>query len=64
MGFEVGDRIAAEALRVLGPGGWLVLECGDGQATAVARSLRELGYVRVLVSPDLAGVDRVVEGTR
>jgi len=64
VGFEVGDRIAAEALRVLRPGGWIVLECGDRQATALAGSLRELGYDSVIVSPDLAGVDRVVEGTR
>ncbi|HYM63133.1 MAG TPA: peptide chain release factor N(5)-glutamine methyltransferase [Gaiellaceae bacterium] len=62
VGYEVGNRIAAEALRVLRPGGWLVLECGDGQATDLAGSLRELGCDRVIVSPDLAGVDRVVEG--
>jgi len=62
VGFEVADRIAAEALRVLRPGGWVVLECGAGQAAALAARLRELGYDRVTVSPDLAGVERVVEG--
>ena len=62
MGFEVADRIAAEALPVLRPGGWVVLECGDGQATSLTAKLRALGYDRVRVSPDLAGVDRVVEG--
>jgi release factor glutamine methyltransferase len=62
VGFEVADRIAAEALPVLRPGGWVVLECGDGQAASLAARLRALGYDRVTVSPDLAGIDRVVEG--
>lgn len=62
VGFEVADQIAADALRVLRPGGWVVLECGAGQAAALAARLRELGYDRVTVSPDLAGVERVVEG--
>jgi release factor glutamine methyltransferase len=62
VGFEVADRIAAEALPVLRPGGWVVLECGDGQAASLAASLRALGYDRVTVTPDLAGVDRIVEG--
>jgi release factor glutamine methyltransferase len=62
MGFEVADRIAAEALPVLRPGGWVVLECGDGQAASLTAKLRALGYDRVRVSPDLAGFDRVVEG--
>jgi release factor glutamine methyltransferase len=62
VGFEVADRIAAEALPVLRPGGWVVLECGDGQAAPLAARLRALGYDPVTVSPDLAGVDRVVEG--
>ena len=62
VGFEVADRIAAEALPVLRPGGWVVLECGDGQAAPLATRLRALGYEPVTVSPDLAGVDRVVEG--
>ena len=62
VGYEVADRIAAEALPVLRHGGWVVLECGDGQANSLAASLHALGYDRVTVTPDLAGVDRVVEG--
>lgn len=42
----------------------LVLEVGDGQAAEVAAALESLGYRDVKVSPDLAGVDRVVEGLR
>jgi release factor glutamine methyltransferase len=43
---------------------FLVLEVGDGQADGVAEALREAGYEGVVITPDLAGVDRVVEGRR
>jgi release factor glutamine methyltransferase len=49
---------------VLAPGGPLVLEVGDGQAPAVAVSLRALGYDEVATTVDLAGCERVVEGRR
>lgn len=41
---------------------WLVLEVGDGQATAVARELETAGYDDVRITPDLTDTDRVVEG--
>jgi release factor glutamine methyltransferase len=43
---------------------FLVLEVGLGQAEGVAATLCELGYRNVRVTPDLAGIDRVVEGER
>jgi len=58
---ELRERIARDALVVLPGGGRLVLECGDGQAAAVASGLRSLGYDDVLCTPDLAGRDRVVD---
>jgi release factor glutamine methyltransferase len=64
VGEGVGDRIARQARSVLRPGGPLVLECGDGQADALATELRSLGYEDLLVTADLAGRDRVVEGRR
>jgi release factor glutamine methyltransferase len=42
----------------------LVLEVGACQAQAVAETLTSLGYVDVRVTPDLAGIARVVEGRR
>lgn len=42
----------------------LVLEVGDGEAGEVASMLRSLGYEHVAVTPDLAGRERVVEGSR
>ena len=62
IGVEVGAEIAREARNVLLPGGWLVLECGDGQAAHLAAELETFGYADVVQTPDLAGRDRVVEG--
>jgi release factor glutamine methyltransferase len=42
----------------------LVFEVGDGQADEVAEALQRNGFPHVTITPDLAGVDRVVEGTR
>jgi release factor glutamine methyltransferase len=64
VGDRVWERVAAAAHGVLGPGGHLVLECGDGQAAEVAEGLAALGYEGVLCTPDLAGRDRAVEAHR
>jgi release factor glutamine methyltransferase len=64
VGDRVWEQIAREARRALAPGGWIVLECGDGQAAEVSAGLEALGYEAVLATPDLAGRDRVVEGRR
>jgi release factor glutamine methyltransferase len=58
------EAVARSAAAELGPGGWLVLEVGDGQASATAGLLNELGYAEVATTPDLNGRDRVVEGRR
>jgi release factor glutamine methyltransferase len=57
-GFEIYERIAADASRVLSPGGWLVMELGFGAHERVARMLD--GWEDVSVEPDLAGIPRVV----
>lgn len=43
---------------------YVVFEAGDGQASEVAGMLERLGYADVVVSADLTGRDRVVEGRR
>jgi release factor glutamine methyltransferase len=57
-----GEAVARGARRVLARGGALALEVGAGQAAAMAGLLRELGFDDVRVTPDLAGIDRVIEG--
>ncbi len=60
----VGEALAGAARDVLRAGGRLVLEVGDGGAERTAGLLRSLGYRDVTVTPDLAGVERVVDGRR
>jgi len=43
---------------------FIVLEVGDGQAAGVAATLSALGYRNVRITNDLAGVERIVEGSR
>jgi release factor glutamine methyltransferase len=62
VGVGVGAEIARAARAVLAPGGWLLLECGDGQAADLAAELERLGYRDVVRTRDLADHERVVEG--
>jgi release factor glutamine methyltransferase len=60
----VGDRtaeVAAAARDRLAPGGALVLEIHAEHAAEAVGLLEGLGYVRPVVTQDLAGRDRVVE---
>ncbi len=57
------EAVAHGARAVLRPGGWLVLEVGDGQADRVSSLLTSMGFAQVAHTPDLAGRQRVVEGT-
>jgi release factor glutamine methyltransferase len=58
------EAIAEQARSRLVPGGSLVLETGDGKASAVAELLTGLGYEEVSIGQDLAGRERVVEGRK
>jgi len=57
-GFELYERIVADATRVLRPGGWLVLELGFGSRDRVAELLHT--WRDVQIEPDLAGIPRVI----
>jgi len=57
-GFELYDRIIADAGRVLRAGGWLVMELGFGSLEHVRGRLECWRDVRV--EPDLAGIPRVI----
>ncbi len=56
--------IAASAPRALRQGGWLLLEHGATQASAVRELLICAGLVKISTRPDLAGLDRVTMGQR
>ena len=61
-GFELYERIAKDARRVLRPGGHLVMELGFGGAERVQRLLESWKDVRI--EPDLAGIPRVIVARR
>lgn len=63
-GLRVVARLAADALKVLLPGGALAMEVGAGQAAAAAAILRSHGYAHMGTRRDLAGIERVVFGLR
>ena len=61
-GAALHRRLLAEAPAYLKPGGWLLMEVGQGQAEQVAEIARSLEYREVAVRNDLAGIGRVVLG--
>jgi release factor glutamine methyltransferase len=56
------EAVVRGSVGVLSPAGALALEVGEGQAARTAELLEELGFDDVRVTPDLNGIDRVVEG--
>jgi release factor glutamine methyltransferase len=58
------EAVARGSVSVLAPAGGLVLEVGEGQAAATAALLTGLDFTAVRITPDLAGIDRIVEGRR
>jgi release factor glutamine methyltransferase len=61
-GTEVLDRLIAAAPDALVEGGWLVVECGAGQAPRVQELMAAAGGRDVFAERDLAGIERVVGG--
>ena len=61
-GLEDIRRIIAQAPAYLAPGGWLLLEHGWNQATAVQALLAQAGFTEVQSRQDLGGVDRCTGG--
>lgn len=59
-GFEIYERLVADAERVLRPGGWLVLELGYKSRDRVLDMFRSR-WRDVRVVPDLAGIPRVLK---
>ena len=58
------ERIAAGAASRLTPSGWLMLEHGYSQATAVCEHLHRTGFTAIATRRDLANQPRVTAGQR
>jgi release factor glutamine methyltransferase len=56
---DIYARIAADAARVLEPGGWLMAEIGAGQSETI-RAMLDSRWTDVAFLPDLAGIPRVL----
>ncbi len=63
-GLEIYAPLIAQAEKLLGPGGMLVLELGYGAAKAVYALLDQLTWTRVNITNDLAGIPRVIAAQR
>ena len=61
-GFEIYEKIVADAPRVLRPEGWLIMELGFGGRDRVADLLSS--WKNVEIAPDLAGIPRVIAARR
>lgn len=62
-GLEAIEQILVQAAAHLKPGGWLILEHGWKQASAVRDRLVRTGFAHVRSHADLAGHERVTEGS-
>lgn len=63
-GLSAYAAIVAQALPRLKPGGWLLVEHGHDQASAVAQLWREAGLLRVESRQDLSGNPRMTAGRK
>ncbi len=59
-GLDFYRRLAVEAAAWVGPGGWMLLEFGDGQGPAVAGLMAGAGWVDGVLEKDLSGRERVI----
>jgi release factor glutamine methyltransferase len=57
-GLDVYRELIPQAQAILKPGGWLALEIGQGEAASIQSLLA--GWRDVAVTPDLAGISRVI----
>jgi release factor glutamine methyltransferase len=63
-GLDSYRLLACQAPGLLRPGGWLLLEVGIGQATAVRELLAGAGLLDLFSRDDYAGIPRVVGGRK
>lgn len=63
-GFSVIRAWAADAFAHSNPGAWTMFEIGAGQGEEATAIFRSAGFTDVSLTPDLAGIPRVIAGRR
>jgi release factor glutamine methyltransferase len=63
-GLNVYRRLIPEAFSALIPGGYVALEIGYGQSTAIAELLTRSGFAQIEFFPDLKDIPRVARARR
>ncbi len=63
-GLAIYRRLIPAAFTALVPGGFLILEIGQGQSDAVGALLKDAGFQQIEFVPDLQGIPRVACGRR
>lgn len=63
-GMTVHRRLVAQVSRFLRPGGWLLMEMGEGQAEPLSRLMEASGFYRIEVRQDLRGTLRMIGGRK
>jgi release factor glutamine methyltransferase len=63
-GLDVYRRLIPDAFGALVPSGYVALEIGYGQSTAVTELLARVGFEQIEFVPDLQGIPRVAFARR
>ncbi len=63
-GMDVHRRLIPQAFSALRPGGTLMMEMGDGQASDLAANMAAAGFTGIVVRTDLNGTERYAGGHR
>jgi release factor glutamine methyltransferase len=59
-GLDVVRQILGRAMKLLKPGGLLVMEHADSQSSAIGKLLLAEGWIEIITRADLAGKDRMI----
>jgi release factor glutamine methyltransferase len=63
-GLDVVRQISGRALKLLKPGGLLVMEHADTQSSAISKLLLAEGWIEIVTRADLAGKDRMISALK
>ena len=63
-GTEVIEKLSQQAYKKLKPGGYLIVEFGEGQGNMVEKIFKDTGFKNIKIIKDLSGKERVISGEK